>query len=173
LPDRPFDDDDVHSLSQKFVVVVDVSQYGAVGDLTFETPFVREMNEFYGRNFYHDYDAARALLRGMDKGAVGIITSISTQRLGISAYHVLDWITRFFALCGVSCERSEPGLRCKRLISQFGGLQACRVLKVRGVRSLLRKYEVDESFSRTGAIEKGHRRCHRRRRIRRLQRPSH
>jgi hypothetical protein len=153
LPDRPFDDDDVHSLSQKFVVVVDASQYGAVGDLTFETPFVPEMNEFYGRNFYHDYDAARALLGGMDKGAVGIITSISTQRLGISAYHVLDWITRFFALCGVSCERSEPGLRCKRLISQFGGLQACRVLKVRGVRSLLRKYEVDESFSRTGAIE--------------------
>lgn len=31
LPDRPFDDDDVHSLSQKFVVVVDANQYGALG----------------------------------------------------------------------------------------------------------------------------------------------
>jgi hypothetical protein len=40
LPDRPFDDDDVQSLSQKFVVVVDAQQYGAEGDLTFETPFI-------------------------------------------------------------------------------------------------------------------------------------
>jgi len=153
LPDRPFDDDDVQSLSQKFVVVVDADEHGTPGDITFKTPFVPEMNEFYGRNFYHDYEAARSQLGGNDKGAVGIITSISTQRLGISAYHVLDWMTQFFALCGLSCERSEPGLRCKRLISQFGGLQHCRVLKIRGVRSLLRKYGVEESFTRSGAIE--------------------
>jgi hypothetical protein len=152
LPDRPFDDDDVRSLSQKFVVVVDADQYGAPGDTTFKTPFVSEMNEFYGRNFYHDYDAARSQLRGNDNGAVGIITSISTQRLEVSAYRVLDWMTRFFALCGLSCELSEPGLRCKRLIGQFGGLQHCRVLKIRGVRSLLRKYGVEESFTRRGAI---------------------
>ena len=40
-------------------MVVDAQGYGAEGDWTFETPFVPEMNEFYGRNFYHDYDAAR------------------------------------------------------------------------------------------------------------------
>jgi hypothetical protein len=153
LPDRPFDDDDVQSLSQKFVVVVDVDQYGTGGDIAFETPFVPEMNEFYGRNFYYEYDAARSQLGGNGKGAVGIITPISTQRLEIGAYHALDWMTQFFALCGLSCERSEPGLRCKRLISQFGGLQACRVLKIRGVRNLLRKYGVEESFTRSGAIE--------------------
>jgi hypothetical protein len=62
LPDRPFDDDDVQSLSQKFVVVIDADQYGTPGDITFKTPFVPEMNEFYGRNFYHDYDAARSQL---------------------------------------------------------------------------------------------------------------
>jgi hypothetical protein len=153
LPDRPFDDDDVQSLSQKFVVVVDADQYGTQGDITFETPFVPEMNEFYGRNYYHNYDAARSQLGGNDKGAVGIITSISTQHLKISAYRVFDWMTQFFALCGLSCELSEPGLRCKRLISQFGGLQHCRVLKIRGVRGLLRKYGVEESFTRSGAIE--------------------
>jgi len=62
-------------------------------------------------------------------------------------------MAQFFALCGLSCERSEPGLRCKRLISQFGGLQDCRVLKIRGVRNLLRKYGVERSFTRSGAIE--------------------
>jgi hypothetical protein len=153
LPDRPFDDDDVQALSQKFVVVVDAGQYGAAGDLTFETPYVPEMNEFYGRNFYFDYDAARAQLGGMNKGAVGIITSISTQRLEVSAYHGADWLAQFFSLCKLSCERSEPGLRCKRLISQFGSLQDCRVLKIRGVRRLLREYGVDQSFTRSGALE--------------------
>lgn len=153
LPDRPFDDDDVQSARQKYVVVVDADQYETQGDITFETPFVPEMNEFYGRNYYRDYDAARSQLGGNDKGAVGIITPISTQRLEINAYHVFDWMTQFFGMCGLSCELSEPGLRCKRLISQFGGLQHCRVLKIRGVRSLLRKYGVEESFTRSGAIE--------------------
>jgi hypothetical protein len=153
LPDRPFDVDDVQSLIQKFVVVVDAAQYGTAGDLTFETPFVPEMNQFYGRYFYHDYDAARAQLGGMDKGSVGIITSISTQRLEVSAYHTFNWMTQFFSQCNLTVERSEPGLRCKRLITQFGDLQDCRVLKIRGVRELLRKYGVDESFTRTGAID--------------------
>jgi hypothetical protein len=153
MPDRPFDDDDVQSLSQKFVVVVDAQQYGDDGDLTFETPFIPQMNEFYGRHFYYDYDAARAQLGSMGEGAVGIITSISTQRLEVRAYNSFDWMARFFALCKLVAERSEPGLRCKRLINQFGGLQDCRVLKIRGVRDLLRKYGVDQSFTRSSAIE--------------------
>lgn len=155
LPDRPFEDDDVQSLSQQFVVVVDAAQHtlSPDEDLTFETPFVPQMNEFYGRYFYHDYDAARSQQGGLDNGAIGIIAPISTQRMSISAYRTFDWLTQFFALCKLVSERSEPGLRCKRLISQIGGLQDCRVLKIRGVRNLLRKYGVDESFTRTGAIE--------------------
>jgi hypothetical protein len=153
LPDRPFDDGDIQARGQKFVVVVDAQQYGTSdSDLTFETPFIPQLNEFYGRNFYSDYDTARSQLGGLDKGAVGIITSISTQRLQVNAYPTFDWMTNFFSLCKLTIERSEPGLRCKRLIHQFGGLQGCRVLKIRGVRSLLRKYGVEDSFTRTGAI---------------------
>jgi hypothetical protein len=59
----------------------------------------------------------------------------------------------FFALSKMDIERSEPGLRATRLIAQLGGLRDCRVLKIRGVRNLLRKYGVDESFTRSGAIE--------------------
>jgi hypothetical protein len=39
------------------------------------------------------------------------------------------------------------------LIAQLGGLRNCRVLKIRGVRNLLRKYGGDEHFTRTGAME--------------------
>jgi hypothetical protein len=69
LPDRPFNDEDVRALNQKFTVVVDASQFGGPdAELTFETPFVPHLNEFYGRNFYRDYDAARSQLGHLDRG---------------------------------------------------------------------------------------------------------
>jgi hypothetical protein len=58
-----------------------------------------------------------------------------------------------FELCRLEIQRSEAGLRCSHLITQLGGLQNCRVLKIRGVRALLRKYGVEESFTRGGAKE--------------------
>jgi hypothetical protein len=153
LPDRPFSDEDVQALSQKFAVVVDASQFGGPdAKLTFETPFVPRLNEFYGRKFYHDYDAVRSQVGRFDRGSVSIITAISSQRLEVTAFRVFDWMKAFFQLCQMDIAQSEPGLRCNRLIAQFGGLQDCRVLKIRGVRALLRKYGVDESFTRSGAI---------------------
>jgi hypothetical protein len=61
-------------------------------------------------------------------------------------------MTAFFVLSQMTIERSEPGLRASRLIAQLGGLQDCRVIKIRGVRNLLRKYRVEDSFTRSGAI---------------------
>jgi hypothetical protein len=154
LPGRPFTDDDVQALRQKYAVVVDATQYGSPdAELTFETPFVPRLNEFYGRNFHFDYDAARSQIGRLDKGVVAFISSISTQQLQVRAFRVFDWMKAFFALSKMNIERSEPGLRATRLIAQLGGLRDCRVLKIRGVRALLRKYGVDESFTRTGAIE--------------------
>jgi hypothetical protein len=153
LPDRPFSDDDVQSLSQKFAVVVDARQYGDPdADFTFKTPFVRRLNEFYGRNIYFQYDAVRSQLSRMRGGAVALISPISTQNLTIRAFRVFDWLTAFFTLCHMNIARSEAGLRCERLITQLGGLQGCRVLKIRGVRMLLRKYSVEQHFTRSSAV---------------------
>jgi hypothetical protein len=154
LPDRPFNEDDTQALNQKFAVVVDAQHYGEPNaELTFETPFVPRLNEFYGRHFHHDYDGARSQIGHLNKGAVAIITPISSQRLQIDAFRVLDWLKAFFALCQIDVVRSEAGLRCSRLIAQLGGLQSCRVFKIRGVRNLLRKYGVEQSFTRGGALE--------------------
>ncbi|MBH5403177.1 hypothetical protein HZZ13_36095 [Bradyrhizobium sp. CNPSo 4010] len=155
LPGRPFNDDDTQALSQKFVVVVDATQHGSPdAELTFETPHVPALNEFYGRNFYFEYDAARSQAGRFDKGSIGIITSISTQRLEIQAFRVFHWLKEFFEISKLKIERSEPGLRCSRIIAQLGGIQSCRVLKVRGARLLLRAYGVDEHFTRSAAITK-------------------
>ena len=153
LPDRPFSDDDVQAAGQKFAVVVDASQYGGPdAELTFETPLAPRLNEFYGRNFHYEYDAARSQRGHLRKGAVAIITDVSTQRLQVNAFPVFAWMKAFFALCGMDISRSEAGLRCSRIMAQMGSVQGCRVFKIRGVRNLLRKYGVDEHFTRSGAI---------------------
>jgi hypothetical protein len=152
LPERPCDDEDPQTLNQHYVVTVDADQYGsALDDLAFATPFIPRMNEFYGRNFHHEYDKARSEPGRLGHGAVGIITSVSSQRLQVRAIHVHQWMRQFFAIFGVTVERSEPGLRCSRLIRQLGGLLGCRVFKVRGARDLIRKYAADQSFTRSAA----------------------
>ena len=57
----------------------------------------------------------------------------------------------FFGLFSVNVKRSEPGLRCARLIQQLDGIQGCRVLKVRGARKLIKDYGPDQSFTREAA----------------------
>jgi hypothetical protein len=153
LPDRPYDDDDPLALDQRYVVTVDAEQYGAgLDDRTFATPFVPKLNEFYGRNFYGSYDHARAEPGSFGRGAIGIISTVGKQQLAISAIRIHDWVKAFFGSFGVEVERSEPGRRCSRLIRQMGGLQGCRVFKVRGARDLIAQYSPDQSFTR-GAAE--------------------
>jgi hypothetical protein len=154
LPDRPFDDDDLQARYQQFVVSVDAKQYGPnSGERTFITPFAPKLNEFYRRNFCVGSDGARAEPGGLGHGGIGIITRLSSQRIEIRAISVYEWIKNFFDIFGITVERSEPGLRCARLIQQLGGLHGCRVLKVRGARSLIREYGPDQSFTR-GAADK-------------------
>lgn len=153
LSDQPFNFEDPSALGQRFVATVDANQYGPTSeDLTFNTPYIPQLNEFYGRNFYSEYDGARAEPGDFGRGAVGLITTLGNQRLEISAFRVHQWVQHFFNLFGVTVERSEPGRRCSRLIRQLEGIQGCRVLKVRGTRELIRKYGPDQSFTRSGAI---------------------
>ena len=92
---------------------------------------------------------ARAEQGSLGRGAVGIVSSMGDQRLEVSAIGVHQWIRHFFELFGVTVEHSEPGRRRSRLIRQLGGIQGCRVLKVRGARELIRKYGPDRSFAIT------------------------
>jgi hypothetical protein len=89
---------------------VEADEYGLAPDeITFTTPFIPRLNEFYGQNFAFEYDKARAEPRSLEQGAVGIICSIGSQRLEIRAIRVHEWIQAFFALFGVTVQRSEPG----------------------------------------------------------------
>jgi hypothetical protein len=153
LADQPLDYEDSTAFDQRFVVSVDARQTGpAPEDSTFNTPFVPRLNDFYSMNFHFGIGEARSERGFLGRGAVGFVSRIGDQRLEVRAIRVQEWIRHFFDLFGVIVERSEPGRRCSRLIRQLGGIQGCRVLKVRGARELIGKYGLDRSFTRSGAI---------------------
>jgi hypothetical protein len=85
LSDQPFDFEDPSALGQRFVATVDANQYGpASEDLTFNTPYIPQLNEFYGRNFYSEYDSARAEPGDLGRGAVGLkVDIVLTSSKGI------------------------------------------------------------------------------------------
>lgn len=154
LPGQPFNEEDPEAHSQHFVVTVEASHYGSArDDLTFSTPFLPGLNEFYGRNFHFNYAEARSVPGNFGRGAVGIFETVGAQRLQVGAFRVHDFIRTLFSSFGIIVERSDPpGLLCARLIRQFGGVQGCRVLKVRGARSLIEQYGPDQSFTRSAAV---------------------
>ena len=152
VPELPFTDAD--DARQQFIITVEVSRYGEIdADFTFETPYVPRLNKFYGSKFYFAKDSARAELGSLNRGAVGIIAAAGTQNLEVKAISVHEWFQCFFSQFGVAVERSQPGLLCKRLIAQLGSLQGCRVLKVRGLRELIRSYRPDQAFPLGAAVQ--------------------
>jgi len=117
-------------------------------DYIFPPPPVAALNEFYGRQLWYYREAVRAMPQGL---AFFIrATDENFQIRGIGTY---DVVQQLFNLAGIQVRRSKPGLIARQLIQQFGDLQACRVLKIPGVRALIEKYGPTESFVRSHAIQ--------------------
>ncbi len=81
LPDRPFDPDDPSSLGQRFVVTVEASPFGrGTDDLTFNTPYLPRLNNFYSEKLRFGFKEVRSELGHYGRGAIGIITTVGDQR---------------------------------------------------------------------------------------------
>lgn len=145
LPPKPFYDEPEFHNQQVVVTVKPLIQAGDE-EHTFWTPFSPELNEFYGREAYFMWNAARVEAEGL-----GIITEITHDSLSIHALSKRKLIAKIFESCGMSCEPSLPGRVASRVIEQVGGIQGCRVFKIAGVRKLIEKYSVLDSFMRTEA----------------------
>lgn len=143
LPQKPFYSDfELHTQ----MVVVSVSAPN-IGNAMLTPPFIPALNEYYGRNLYFMHDKARA-----ERGSLGIIDEITREQLTLTALPFTDVLSKVFETYGMSAKPSPAGLVSTRLIEQLGGLQGCRVFKIAGVRSLIKKYMPGESFERTEAI---------------------
>lgn len=149
LPPKPFDEDTRGLYRQHVVVSVDPG-IGLFGNesATLQTPYVPELNEYYGRQYYFEWDKARVEPEGL-----GIISDATRSDLSLGALNVVELVKRLFLIAGIDAELSKPGLIANRLIQQMGGLQECRPFKIAGVRDLIEKYRPDQSFTRSGAIQ--------------------
>jgi hypothetical protein len=143
LPEKPFFSD-IELHSQMMVVSVSAPN---IGRAMLTPPFIPQLNEYYGRKAYFIYNKARAEL-----GSLGIIQDVTSDQLTLRALPFTEVLPKIFETFGMKARPSPAGLVSARLIDQMGGLQGCRVFKIAGVRSLIKKYRPAESFERTEAV---------------------
>jgi hypothetical protein len=148
LPSKPFAGET--RLFQQHVVMSVDPGIGLFGNerATLHTPYIPELNEYYGRECLFHWDSARAELDGL-----GIISNASRSDLSLTALDITELISRIFGVAGINAVPSKAGLIATRLIRQMGGLQRCRPFRIPGVRNLIKKYGPDKWFTRSGAIE--------------------
>ena len=145
LPEKPFETDE---LSQEHFAISVRTPLEDPDELhTFWTPNIPDLNSWYGRQLFTRGSSARAEVDG-----VGEITEVRRDTLTLTSLKKTELAKKLFELGGIKADVSHPGRIAFRLISQLGGLQGCRVLKVPGVRQLIRKYGPLQEFDRSEAI---------------------
>lgn len=148
LRDKPFSDDAEH-FGQHVVASIDPGTGLMLNEReTLWTPYLPELNNFYGRECYFETTKARVEPRGL-----GVITTATTNHLSLAALGNVELIGQIFDSAGIEAKLSKPGLVAARLIHQMGGVQGCRAFAVEGVRKLIEKYRPDQKFTRGGATE--------------------
>ncbi len=148
LPEKPFYGD--AEFHQQHIMAT-VHPLTDISDekITFFTPYVPELNEFYGRNFHFSWNETR-----VEPDGLGIIIDLTKSDLTLQAINNRQLLKKLFEIYGIKAEISTPGLKCTNLIQQMGGrLQNCRVFKISGVRELIGKYSAQESFTKSAAVQ--------------------
>jgi ribosomal protein S27E len=113
---------------------------------TLHLPFLPQLNEYFGREVFHMWNAARA-----EPDSLGIVTSVTTPTMNLTSASVAELIAQIMNVAGIKAKASKSGLVASNLIRQMGDLNACKVFKIRGVRKLIEDWRPDQSFNRACA----------------------
>lgn len=146
LPEKPFQVRDSVS-GQHFIVATRNPFMQPDAGRTFWTPYCPELNPWYGRALFLSSRTARSEVDG-----IAMICPVTIESITVSSFGEQELTQKLFELAGIEARPSVPGRIAARLISQLGGLQGCRVLKVAGVRKLIKQYGPLGQFDRTEAI---------------------
>ena len=115
---------------------------------TFHAPYVPELNEFYARTMHFHYAKLRT-----EPGIVGIVIDAADHDSFLYALPVVKLMERIFDMAGYEAKLSNAGLIVKQLITQLNGLQGGRVFKIPGVRRLFRTFGLNESITKSTALD--------------------
>ncbi len=148
LSDKPFVVDR-DTYDQQYVLSVDPG-IGLFQNerATLHTPFIPELNVFYGRNVHFAWNEVRA-----EPESLELITAISSDSQSLRALDVTQLVAEIFGTVGIKATPSRAGLVATTLIRQMGGLEGCRPFKIAGVRSLIENHRPDQSFDRGCAMQ--------------------
>ena len=132
-------------------LVASVSVIGGLyerDDFTFDPPYLPELNEFFARTMYFQYDRLR-----VESERIGLIVTAVDSNSFVCALPTAELFKRIFALAGFKASISEGGLIARQLLAQLGGVQGGRVFKIPGVRRLLKTHGPTSSFKKTDALQ--------------------
>ena len=137
------------SRSQNYVVSIDAH----LSDIDFpehtiNVPNIPQLNKYYKKNISDSIDD----IRGKGK-AIDIITKLDSDFLTLNPIKKYGLIKEIFRYIGVEAKYSQAGIITKNIIENFGGIQSCRVFKIRGVRELLNSLS-KEKFATSGYVIK-------------------
>ena len=149
LPEKPFPIEDPVELNDQHFVV-SVSRITTMSDdtHTFWAPFIPTMNQWVGRQLRMSSKEVRVELDGF-----GIICPITEEYLQVYAIQKPELAKQLFGFAGIGAAPSAPGRIATRLISQLGGFQGARVLKLAGVRRLIKEHGALQEFGWGTAIQ--------------------
>ena len=150
LPGKPVFDHPHLSRQHIAVSIRGCDPWTFAGAATFFPPYVPELNEYYGRELYHDYARVRAEPRSI-WNSLSLLLNLSSADVTLRALPTAELSIRLFRCFGIAATPSRAGRITSRLIAQMEGLQGCRVFKIEGVRTLIGKYSPDQTFTRSGA----------------------
>lgn len=145
LPEKPFEP--LEFSDEHFIVSLTAPWEDPDEWSTFWTPYIPSLNRWYGREILSSGRAARAEIDG-----IGIVSRVTSENLTVVPLKKIELATKLFESAGIKATPSDPGRIAARVISQLGGLSGCRVLKIAGVRKLIRDYGPLQEFTRQQAI---------------------
>lgn len=127
-------------LNQKYVVSVNTYLNDIdFPDYTFNIPNIPQLNKYFTRNI----SSSICDIRG--KGNfIDIITELASDFLTLNPIKKYGLIKEIFRYIGFEAKYSQAGIITKNIIEKFGGIQSCRVFKIRGVRDLLNSLTKDD-----------------------------
>jgi hypothetical protein len=144
LGDRPYSGDpwfySQHLVASVFLSTSDEQQ-------TFRPPYVPELNEFFARTMHFHYNKLR-----VEPERIGVVIDAASHDSFLYTLPVPSLIERVFGMVGLRAKLSGGGLITRQLIAQLGGVNGARVLKIPGVRRLLRTFGPAEPFTKAAAL---------------------
>lgn len=124
-------------------LVVEIKSYSdyLYPNHTLTLPYLYQLNEFYSREICFDPDTLR-----VNQDGISVIIKTNEDHLQLHPIPYEKIIKEIFKLASYKAETNQSGLLTRQIISSMreeNSLEACRVFKIKGVRTLLRQLKVD------------------------------